>query len=70
VTATSSKPKGYNHNNPSGQAEIVYDRRGNPAKAEMGTAVHDLAVGKFKGIPPQSSLREVIESASERAGRK
>jgi hypothetical protein len=67
VTAQTSIPHGYNHNNPSGQAEIVYDRRGLPAKAEIGTAIHDLSVGKFRGVPPQGGLQEVIEEASARA---
>ena len=67
VTAEVDYPSDYNHKNPSGEAEIVYGRDGLPAKAEYGTAVYDLAVGKFKGVPPQGGLREVIEEASKRA---
>ena len=67
MTAKTDYPAGYNHQNPSGEAEIVYDRDGHPAKAEYGTAVYDLGVGKFKGVPPQGGLREVIEGAAKRA---
>lgn len=67
VTARASEPDGYDHSNPSGDAQIVYDRKGNPAKAEAGTTVHDLAVGKFKGVPRQGGLQETIETASKRA---
>jgi SPP1 gp7 family putative phage head morphogenesis protein len=67
VTAVSSIPGNYDHSNPSGEAQLVYDRDGNPAKAEMGTAVYDLHGGKFQGVPPQGGLREVIEGAATRA---
>lgn len=67
VTALTSIPRRYNHNNPSGQAEIIYNKQGLPAKAEYGTAVYDLGVGKFKGVPPQGTLQDVIEEASARA---
>jgi SPP1 gp7 family putative phage head morphogenesis protein len=72
VTTLGSMPKGYNHHNPSGAAQLVYDKAGNPVKAEYGTAVHDLSAGKFQGIPKQGSLRETIEAGVERArkGRK
>jgi hypothetical protein len=60
-------PTGYNHQNPSGEAELVYDKSGIPAKAEVGTAVYDLNVGKFKGIPAQGGLGEVIEAGAKRA---
>lgn len=52
VQATDEKPEGYTHNNPSGEAEIFYDDKGNPAKAEIGTSVYDLAAeGNFQGVP-------------------
>lgn len=72
VIAVRSMPGDYNPSNPSGEAQIVYDRTGNPAKAEMGTTVYDLSVGKFQGVPPQGGLQEVIEGAAARArkGRK
>ncbi|MGH9944880.1 MAG: phage portal protein family protein, partial [Pyrinomonadaceae bacterium] len=69
VNAVADIPDSYNPRNPSGEAEIAYDRRGNPAKAEYGTAVYDLGVGKFKGIPPQGNLQSVIEAGIERAKR-
>ncbi len=68
VTATYEIPDGYSHNNPSGEAEIFYDGKGNPAKAEIGTSVYDLAAdGKFQGVPPQGSLKEAIEAGAKRA---
>lgn len=67
VTATDALPDDYNQSNPSGEAELVYDSRGNPAKAEYGTAVYDLKVGNFTGIPPQGGLQETIEAAAERS---
>lgn len=67
VTAMAKMPTGYNHQNPSGEAELVYDKSGIPAKAEVGTAVYDLNVGKFKGIPAQGGLGEVIEAGAKRA---
>ena len=67
VSATASYPDDYNHTNPSGEAEIVYDKQGNPAKAEVGTSVVDLKVGKFKGVPPQGGLKSTIEDAAQRA---
>lgn len=67
VSALPGMPDGYDHSNPSGEAQIVYDKNGNPAKAEYGTAVYDLAVGKFQGVPPQAGLQEAIETASTRA---
>lgn len=72
VTARPFVPDDYNHANPSGEAEIVYDKRGIPAKAEVGTTVVDLQVGKFKGVPPQGGLKSTIEGAAKRAkaGRK
>jgi hypothetical protein len=72
VTARPFAPEGYDHSNPSGEAQLVYDKKGNPAKAEVGTSVIDLQVGKFKGVPPQGGLKSVIEGATKRAtdGRK
>ena len=67
ITATDEIPAGYDHNNPSGDAEIHYDDRGNPAKAEIGTSVVDLAVGQFSGIPPQGGLKAVIQAGVNRA---
>lgn len=67
VTARPAMPDDYDHSNPSGSAQIAYDRQGNPAKAEVGTSVVDLAVGKFKGVPPQGGLKSVIEGAARRA---
>lgn len=67
VTARPFKPDGYDHSNPSGEAQLVYDKRGNPAKAEVGTSVVDLQVGKFKGVPPQGGLKSTIEGAARRA---
>jgi SPP1 gp7 family putative phage head morphogenesis protein len=68
VTAVDREPDGYDRLNPSGEAEIFYDDRGNPAKAEIGTAVYDLtAEGNFQGVPPQGGLRDVIEGAVSRA---
>ncbi len=60
-------PGDYDHSNPSGEGRLVYDKQGNPAKAEYGTAVYDLAVGKFQGVPPQASLQEAIEASAARA---
>lgn len=67
VTAMATTPSDYNHSNPSGTAEIAYDKKGNPAKAEYGTSVIDLGVGKFKGVPPQGGLGKVIEDTAQRA---
>lgn len=67
VTATHEIPAGYNHSNPSGQAQLAYDERGVPVKAEYDTAVYDLSAGKFTGVPRQAGLREAIEDAAERA---
>jgi uncharacterized protein with gpF-like domain len=67
VTATTGTPAGYNRKNPSGQAELAYDKSGVPVKAEYGTAVYDLDAGKFQGVPKQGGLRETIEKAVERS---
>lgn len=67
VTAVGSMPKGYNPLNPSGEAQLVYDKSGSPIKAEYGTAVHDLSAGKFQGIPRQGGLRETVEAGVARA---
>ncbi|MET0626577.1 MAG: hypothetical protein ABW250_26820 [Pyrinomonadaceae bacterium] len=60
-------PADYNHNNPSGEAELVFGQGGSPVKAEYGTAVHDLSAGRFQGIPQQAGLRETIEAGVARA---
>jgi hypothetical protein len=71
VTATDSIPDGYDHKNPSGLGEITYDNRGNPAKAEYETSVIDLAAaGQLPGIPPQGTLRIVIEAGAKRSRKK
>lgn len=67
VTAVGDVPRGYNHRNPSGEAELAYDKSGSPVKAEHGTAVYDFSAGRFSGVPPQGSLGEVIEAGVERA---
>ena len=67
TTARAELPDGYDHSNPSGEAQLAYDDAGNPAKAESGTAVYDLAASKFKGVPPQGGLQGTIESAARRA---
>jgi SPP1 gp7 family putative phage head morphogenesis protein len=67
TVALASHPNGYNPHNPSGEAQLVYDKSGSPIKAEYGTAVHDLSAGKFQGIPRQGGLRETIEAGVGRA---
>jgi hypothetical protein len=67
VIALASHPASYNHHNPSGEAELAYNRSGLPVKAERGTTVYDLSVGKFQGVPPQGGLKDVIEGAAARA---
>jgi SPP1 gp7 family putative phage head morphogenesis protein len=67
VSATGDYPANYNHSNPSGSYEIAYDKSGNPAKAEVGTSVIDLKVGKFTGVPPQGGLQNTIEESATRA---
>jgi SPP1 gp7 family putative phage head morphogenesis protein len=67
AVALASYPEGYDHLNPSGEAQLVYDKSGSPMKAEYGTAVHDLSAGRFQGIPRQGGLRETIEAGVERA---
>ncbi|PYS88984.1 MAG: hypothetical protein DMF64_18950 [Acidobacteria bacterium] len=69
VTATTGTSAGYNKKNPSGQAELAYDKSGVPVKAEYGTAVYDLSAGRFQGVPKQGGLKETIEQASERSQR-
>lgn len=67
VTARPFVPDDYNHSNPSGSAEIAYDKQGNPAKAEVGTTVVDLKASKFTGVPPQGGLKSTIEASARRA---
>lgn len=69
VTAAESTEAGYDHSNPSGEGKIFYDNRGMPAKAEIGTSVYDLAVGDFRGVPPQGGLKTVIEKAAKQAAK-
>jgi SPP1 gp7 family putative phage head morphogenesis protein len=69
VTASEEPAAGYDHANPSGEGTIYYDRRGMPAKAEIGTSVYDLAVGDFRGVPPQGGLKEVIEAGVKRSAK-
>lgn len=73
VTATDEIPDGYDHSSPAGEPDVklYYDDLGMPAKAEVGTSVYDLAAaGDFQGVPPQASLRAVIESRVKRAKKK
>lgn len=73
VTATDEIPDGYDHSSPGGDSDVrlFYDGSGNPAKAEIGTAVHDLAAeGTFQGVPPQGGLKEVIEAGVARSRKK
>ena len=67
VTATYALPDGYDSDNPSGHARLVYDEREIPIKAETGTSVIDLSVSRFNGVPPQARLQDVIEFAARRA---
>jgi len=69
VTATAKMPGDYDRSNPSGEAQLSYDRAGVPVKAEYGTAVYDLSAGRFTGVQPQAGLQETIEQAAERAQR-
>lgn len=70
VIALAREPRGYEHTNPSGEASLAFDARGIPSKAESGTAVYDLSVGKFKGIPRQGGLKEVVEAGLKLAKEK
>lgn len=69
VTASIREPEGYDPQHPSGDQEVsvFYDDAGSPAKAEIQTRVVDLAVGKFKGIPRQGGLQQVIEAGVQRS---
>jgi SPP1 gp7 family putative phage head morphogenesis protein len=72
VSPAESIPDGYDQASPGGDRDVqlYYDERGNPAKAEVGTAVYDLAAdGRFQGVPPQGGLKDVIEAGVKRAGK-
>ena len=56
-TATDEITAGYDHTNPSGEAELYYHENGTPARAEFGTTFIDLAVGRLSGIPPEPTIR-------------
>ena len=75
MTAGAGIPDGYDPKNPSGLrdergeplAHVSYDKRGMPAKAEIGTTLYDLKVGSFNGIPPGATLKSAIEAGVGRA---
>jgi SPP1 gp7 family putative phage head morphogenesis protein len=70
VTAADEIPEGYNRSQPGTDdgVHLFYDDAGNPAKAEIGTSVYDLAAaGNFQGVPPQGGLKEVIEAGAQRS---
>jgi SPP1 gp7 family putative phage head morphogenesis protein len=76
VTPADSLPDDYDPRNPSGRmteygdpvVDLSYDDDGVPVKAEVGTSLLDLGlVGKFRGIPSQLGLRDVIEDGAARA---
>jgi SPP1 gp7 family putative phage head morphogenesis protein len=62
VTALDVIPEDYDKSKPNGENNIFYDDKDMPVKAEIDAKVYDLTVVKFKGIPPNSTLRSVIES--------
>ncbi|HKO43342.1 MAG TPA: phage minor head protein [Pyrinomonadaceae bacterium] len=78
VTASAEIPDDYDARNPSGLRnefgdpliQISYDKRGVPAKAEIGTTLYDLQVGNFAGIPRGASLLSAIEAGVGRARNK
>jgi SPP1 gp7 family putative phage head morphogenesis protein len=75
VTPTDEIPDGYDAKNPSGElddfgeplVQLSYDDDGMPVKAEMGTTLYDLQVGKFSGIPRGATLLGAIEAGVERS---
>ena len=78
VLPTDDIPDGYDPKNPSGEldeygepvVQLSYDDAGAPAKAEIGTSLVDLQVGKFSGIPRGSSLLSAIEAGVKRSKKK
>ncbi len=72
---TDEIPDGYDPKNPSGEVDeygdpyvtVSYDDDGAPAKAEIGTSLIDLQVGKFSGVPRGASMLSTIEAGVERA---
>lgn len=71
VSAILDEPKNYNRLNPNNDATIAYDENGVPVKVEIGTAVYDLSVQKFVGVPRQNiGLRKTIETAAKETGNK
>lgn len=66
INATYALPENYNPNNPSGNAEIIYDDKETPVKAEWQTQVLDLQTQKFAGIPPQARLSSLGDFAKLR----
>jgi uncharacterized protein with gpF-like domain len=67
VTALDSIPEGYDKSNPNEDAQIFYDDKDMPVKAEIDAKVYDLTVYDFKSIPPNPALRSVIETGAKRA---
>jgi SPP1 gp7 family putative phage head morphogenesis protein len=75
VTPTDEIPDGYDPKNPSGEldqygepvTQLSYDDQGMPAKAEIGTSLVDLQVGKFSGVARGASLLTTIEAGVTRA---
>ena len=75
VLPTDEIPAGYDPKNPSGEldeygepvVQLSYNDDGAPAKAEIGTSLVDLQVGKFSGVPRGASLLTAIEAGVERA---
>jgi hypothetical protein len=46
---------------------LSYNDDGSPAKAEIGTSLVDLQVGKFSGIARGASMLTAIEAGATRA---
>jgi len=69
VTPTDEIPDGYDPKHPSGDESVTlsYNDDGSPAKAEIGTSLIDLHVGKFSGVPRGASMKSAIEAGVERA---
>jgi SPP1 gp7 family putative phage head morphogenesis protein len=74
VTAGADIPADYDRHNPSGLkdehgeplAHVSYDNAGMPVRAEIGTALYDLSVGNFNGIPRGATLLSAIEAGVAR----
>jgi SPP1 gp7 family putative phage head morphogenesis protein len=75
VLPTDEIPDGYDPKNPSGEldeygepvVQLSYNDDGAPAKAEIGTSLVDLSVGKFSGVPRGASMLSAIEAGVTRA---